>query len=340
MNVLRNRMTECLRGSAMAAAVLCCDVASAGWYDDGKVLLTGGVATLDGSGGGGITPWATISGYATRDGVNGGLHYTWANLPSLQVSSYGPTIGLFDRVELSYNYSHLSLQALAGQLAVLTNAQVAGQPVFPDTGLPAWNPTLPLENYGAKVRLFGDAVYTSDSWIPQVAVGGIYTRNKNPELLKTLSAAKDQDWEAYVAATKIFFPLSTLVNVAARYTAANQRGFTGFGGCNTDRSECQADKEVRFEASIAYLLAKNTAIGGEYQQHGGNLDGKGLVANGNDLSTNVPDLKQREESDWFDLFFAYAPNKNISFVLAYAILGNIAVSPEQNGFYLSTHATF
>ena len=41
-------------------------------YNDGKVLLTGGVVTIDGAGGGGITPWATISGYGTRDGINGG----------------------------------------------------------------------------------------------------------------------------------------------------------------------------------------------------------------------------------------------------------------------------
>src|SRR5206468_3670986 len=55
--------------------------AHAGMYNDGKVLATGGVITVDGAGGGGITPWATISGYETRDGINGGLHYTFVYLP-------------------------------------------------------------------------------------------------------------------------------------------------------------------------------------------------------------------------------------------------------------------
>jgi hypothetical protein len=308
--------------------------ASADWYNDGKVLLTGGVVTIDGAGGGGITPWATISGYGTRDGINGGVHYTYANLPALQVSQYGPTIGLYDRVELSYVTSDLSLQALAGELAVILDTLGLGTP----TGLDNWNPKLKLDTYGIKVRLFGDAVYTSDSWIPQVAIGGLYKQNKSDALLTTLKASKFDDWEAYVSATKIFFPFSTLINVTGRYTAANQTGLTGFGGCNDDRSECQEDKEFRLEASIAFLLAKNTAIGAEYAQHGDNLDGKALNITG--LTLPLGALTQLEESDWFDAFFAYAPNKNISFVLAYAMLGNIAVAPDQNGFYISIHATF
>ena len=38
--------------------------------------------------------------------------------------------------------------------------------------------------------------------------------------------------------------------------------------------------------------------------------------------------------------FAYAPNKNLSFTIAYAMLGNITLTPNQSGLYLSMHATF
>ena len=38
-------------------------------FDQGKLLATGGVSAVEGEGGGGLTPWALISGYGTRDGV-------------------------------------------------------------------------------------------------------------------------------------------------------------------------------------------------------------------------------------------------------------------------------
>jgi outer membrane protein OmpA-like peptidoglycan-associated protein len=313
-----------------------------GLYDDGKVFLTGGVFTVDGAGGGGAVPWATITGYETRDGINGGAGFTYANLPALQLTVFGAAVGFFDRFELSYAKHDLSLN-----LSNLDTAALAAESAGLDLGTNPWNTTIQMDVIGAKLRLFGDAVYTSDSWIPQVAVGGLWKKNGNEELVHTLGAAEAKDWEAYVAATKVFFRYSTLVNVTARYTSANQIGLTGFGSCDED-GNCENKKEVRFEASVAHLVAKNTAIGFEYQQHGDNLDGRSVNLGGLDLSglTDLiggglaSSLEQRKESDWWDIFFAYAPNKKISFVIAYLMLGNISVSPDNNGFYFSTHLTF
>lgn len=346
-----------LKGSALrrstgavllgALAALHTGNASARLYNDGKVLLTGGVFTVDGAGGGGAVPWATITGYESRDGVNGGVGFTHANLPALQLNVIGGAVGFYDRFELSYATHRLSL-SLPNLDTVALAAEAAGM----DLGTNPWNNTIKMDVYGAKLRLFGDAVYTSDSWIPQVAVGGLYKENKNEEFVHTLGADKAKDWEAYVAATKVFFPISTLVNVTARYTAANQIGLTGFGSCDED-GNCESDKEVRFELSVAHLLAKNTAIGFEYQQHGDNLDGRSVNLGDMD-ATQVADLlagtpggagmadslRQGNEGDWKDIFFAYAPNKNMSFVIAYLMLGDISVAPDQNGFYFSVHATF
>ncbi len=113
--------------------------------------------------------------------------------------------------------------------------------------------------------------------------------------------------------------------------------------------------------SIATLVAKNTAFGAEYAQHGTSLDNVGVNLNGlgtqdivgavTDLLGPVTDVAgvslenlestlTQHEDDWYDLFFAYAPNKRISFVVAYAMLGNITLTPDQHGFYFSTHLTF
>lgn len=318
----------------VTAASLFSGSALAGWYNDGKVLATGGVITVDGAGGGGITPWATISGYGTRDGINGGLHYTWVYLPDYSLNSYGATVGFFDRFELSYTNSVLPTGSTFDTVGLLSNA--AGT----NTGIEPFNTTIKMDVFGAKLRLFGEAIYDSDNLIPQVAIGAFYKKNHNEELLKTLKANKAKDYEYYICATKIIFPWNTLFNVTARYTSANQTGLTGFGGEDGNK------KEVRWEGSIAYLLAKNTAIGAEYQQHGDNQDGKSVDVGTVDAGVLTPLLGStggtltQHEDDWYDLFFAYLPNKNLSFTLAYAMLGNITLTPDQNGFYISMHATF
>ncbi|HKY90354.1 MAG TPA: DUF3034 family protein [Nevskiaceae bacterium] len=338
MKGIRGRTLRNLLG---ATALLTSGGAHAsGLLNDGKVFLTGGVVTVDGAGGGGITPWATITGYETRDGINGGLHYTFVYLPDYSLNSYGAAVGFYDRFELSYTHSTLPTGSTFDTVGLLADT------LGIETGIEPFNTTIGLNVYGAKLRLIGDAVYTSDSLIPQIAVGGFYKKNDSKELLRTLQADKSKDWEAYICATKVYLAYSTLLNVTARYTSANQTGLTGFGGPDGN------DKEVRWEGSVAFLLTKNTAIGGEFQQHGDNLDGVGVDLNGLDTggllgtvvdAVGLDRLNQtltQYEDDWYDLFFAYAPNKNLSFTMAYAMLGNITLTPDQHGFYFSLHATF
>ncbi len=303
-------------------------------YNDGKVLATGGVSMTDGAGGGGITPWATITGYGTRDGINGDVHYTYVYLPNYTLNSFGAAVGLWDRVELSYTNDVLPTGSTFNTVGLL--AKAAGI----STGIDPWNTAIKMDVYGAKVRLFGEAIYDSDNLIPQVALGGFYKVNHNAALLKTLQADKAKDWEAYISATKIFFPINTLVNVTLRYTSANETGLTGFGGPNGDK------KQIRPEVSLAYLLNKGTAIGMEYQKHGNNLEGKsvnlgGLVVPGSLGSTlGLGSTLTQHESDWYDAFVAFFPSKNLSITMAYAMLGNITLTPNQNGYYVSLQASF
>lgn len=350
--------TRWIKGLAFVALSMVSSHSWAGLYDDGKVFLTGGVFTVDGAGGGGAVPWATITGYETRDGINGGVGFTYVQLPNYSLNFLGGSIGFFDRFELSYvntkvstNLGNVDTVALVASVLNLDN----------NLGLDPNGSNLHMETYGAKLRLFGDAVYTSDSYLPQTAIGAFYKVNSTKEFVKTLSAAEDKDWEAYMAFTKVFFRYSTLVNLTVRYTSANQIGLTGFGSCDNGHRNCNNDKEFRVEFSTAYLLQKNFAIGGEYQQHGnqqknkpvdtGDLlagDGNGGLLNpivgglvgGVIGATNLRDSLVQNESDWYDVFAAYAPSKNYSITIAYLFLGDIAVAREQNGLYLSLHATF
>jgi len=340
-----------------ACATLCAvmsGTAQAGVYDAGKVLATSGVNITDGAAGGGVTPWAVIAGYETNQGINGSIHYTYANLPNYSLNSLGAAIGFYDRLELSYAYDILPTGSTFNTVGLLTNTLNGGG--ANDSGIDPFNTSIRMDIFGAKVRVLGESIYDSDNLLPQVALGGFYKINHNKELMNTLLANKAKDFEAYVAITKIFFPLDLLVNVTVRYTAANQTGLTGFGGPNKN------SREFRPEVSFAYLLAKNVAIGAEYAAHGKNTDGRGVDVGGIDTSAlgaitgalnnigvggpvgqianNVNDTLTQRESDWFDVFFAYFPNKNLSFVAAYANLGNITLTPKQTGAYFSVQASF
>ncbi len=327
------------RSITLCAAVLGSMTANAELFNTGKVLATGGVSMVDGAGGGGITPWATITGYATRDGINGDLHYTYVFLPDYQLQSLGGAMGFWDRFELSYTQSILTTGGTYDTVGLVTDTLGA------DTGIEPFNTTITMDVYGAKVRVFGDAIYDSDNLIPQIAIGAFYKENKNEELLTTLHAEEADGWEYYIAATKIFFPFNTLFNYTLRYTDANQTGLTGFGGPNSDGAE------FRSELSVGYLLRKDTVIGFEWTQHGENTHGSSVELTGLDVGTLQPVLElaglgdvshtlTQRESDWFDAFIAYFPNKNFSMTFAYANLGDIVITPDQHGFYLSLQASF
>lgn len=213
----------------------------------GKLLLTGGVSTVEGSGGGGLATWATTSGYGDRDGIGGNVHATYVNLPDYELRSWGGAVSLWDRVELSAARQEFDTGATGAALGL-------GQGF-----------TFTQDVVGVKVRLFGDAVYDQDAWAPQVAVGVQHKSNDQGGVIAAVGGRDDEGTEYYVAATKLFLAQSLLVSGAVRYTNANQTGLLGFGG---DRND---DLEPQFEGSVAYLLSPRLAVGAEYRTKPDNL---------------------------------------------------------------------
>ena len=80
--------------------------------DMGKLMATAGVIQVEGAGGGGLVPWATITGYGSRDSYGANVHYTYVGTQDYKLASYGVAVGIADRVELS-----LAKQRFTGSLA-------------------------------------------------------------------------------------------------------------------------------------------------------------------------------------------------------------------------------
>ena len=84
----------------------------------GKLKLTRGISTIEGQGGGGLTPWALITGNETDRGVGGTAHVTAVELPDHAFFSYGAALGLFDRVELSYTRQEFDTRDVGAALGL------------------------------------------------------------------------------------------------------------------------------------------------------------------------------------------------------------------------------
>ena len=281
----------------------------------GKLVLTGGVSTIEGAAGGGLTPWAVIGTQATENEWGIAANITQARTDDYTVDTQGLTFAWDERIEFS-----LGSQTLDTGI----------------TGIALGVPGLDLEQtiVGVKYRLFGEAVLDADTWLRQVSVGLQHKRLDAAGLEPTLNAlgAEDSGTDAYISATKLFLKQGVLVNGTLRATKANQNGFLGFG---SRLGGDDTDYELMPEFSVAKLLKDNLAIGAEYRFMPNKLEAAGRAAGlGNGLAAD----------DWMDVFVAWAPTKNVSLTAAYVDLGRIVPGTtngrDQTGFYLSAQFAF
>ena len=265
------------------------------WFDQGKLLATGGVSQVEGAGGGGLGAWALISGYGSDHGAGVNGHYTTVLLPDYRLDTLGVGIGLFDRLELSYAWAAFDTMDVGTALG-LGKGFTFHQNIF-----------------GAKLRLFGDAIYDQDNWLPQVSAGLQHKENDRGAVIAAVGGKASVGTDYYIAASKLFLAQSLLANATLRFTKANQLGILGFGGGKHD------DYSAQFEGSLAWLASRDFAVGIEAR-------------------TKPSNLAIAKEQDAYDVFAAWFPCKNFSVTAAYADLGNVVIKDHQRGFYLSLQA--
>jgi hypothetical protein len=217
------------------------------WFDSGRLLATAGVSQVEGAGGGGLAPWALITGYGTRDAIGANVHATYVPLSDFTLTTAGAAVGLFDRIEISGARQAFDTGTTGSKLG-LGNGFTFHQNIF-----------------GAKVKIVGDAVYDQDSWLPQIAFGIQYKTDDRGAVIHAIGGRETHGVDYYLSATKVFLGESLLANVTIRETKANQFGILGFGG---DKDNGYS---TEFEGSLALLLSRRIAIGAEYRTKPDNL---------------------------------------------------------------------
>ncbi|MER2494213.1 DUF3034 family protein [Catenovulum sediminis] len=227
-----------IRFIKILALSLICQSALAG---EGKLLSTAGLTQIEGSAGGGLTPWASIAGYDTQDEISASVFTTQVKVDDYRLHSTGIALGLHDRVELSATRQTFDLTTLGGDIE--------------------------QNIYGVKIRLFGDLIYTS--W-PQISAGVQHKKLADGAIAQALGAASyTSGSDYYLSATKVHLGAvngyNLLWNITARASKANQTGLLGYGGVNGD------SHELLLEGSLGVLLSREIAVGLEYRQKPDNL---------------------------------------------------------------------
>ncbi len=294
--------------------------AAAANADTGKLLLTGGVSAISGAAGGGLTPWAVIGTNATRSEFGVSAFATRATTQDYGLNIFGAALAYNERFEVS-----LARQDFDASPSIALNG-IAPFGINPGQ-------RINMDVLGLKLKVAGDAVLDSDSFMPQIAIG-LEHKNVAPGSLNSVFnflGTKTSGTDVYVSATKLFLAQGLLLNGTLRYTNANQNGLLGFGSNAPGKDGYSLMPEV----SIAYLLSKNWAIGAEYRFKPNNLQALGQAAGLGDALA---------EDDWKDIFVAWAPTKNASLTFAYVDLGRIVPgvtnNRSQTGFYLSAQLAF
>jgi len=303
------------------------------FFDQGKLTATGGVNTISGASGGGIVPWALIGGDDTNKEIGGSVFYSHVFLNNFNVNVYGGTADFFDRFEVSYARQNFNLGTAGPDLdnkiiaglglsAGTTPADLPHSLQFPK------NSSLNQDIFGAKLRVYGNAVYDQFSYVPQISIGYQYHHNENVSTIRAIGSKPDGN-EYYLAATKIWidglFGHYTTLSATLDFTNAVQNGLLGFGGVGQ-----KTGYHVEPEFSGGWFVTRNLVVGGEYKflPH---FQQVGYVPLGNEFSKN---------SNWEDLYVAFFPIKQASITLAYVNLGSVASFGGQNGLYVSLNSSF
>lgn len=208
--------------------------------DESKLIATAGLSQIEGAGGGGIVPWATLSGYDTQDQVSVSAALSQVDLADYRLNVQAISASFYDQFEISLAHQRLDLKTLGGDIK--------------------------MNIVGAKYKLYGDAVYSS---LPQLSVGMQYKTLEDKAIANALGAVSTSGTDFYLAATKIHLAAiggyNAVWNITARASKANELGLLGFGGQGND------NYQMMFEASAGILFSRHVAIGLEYRQKPDNL---------------------------------------------------------------------
>ena len=84
---------------------------------DGKLIGTAGLTQIEGAGGGGLVPWATLSGYDSEDQISASSAVTVVDVDDYRLNAFGMSALFMIVLKSACHISALILNPLAARYA-------------------------------------------------------------------------------------------------------------------------------------------------------------------------------------------------------------------------------
>ncbi len=242
LKMMERRQALLTMGVIMALAT----VGSVRAADEGRLLATGGLVSIEGAAGGGIVPMAVLAGLSTDPGWDWVAGASHSAVTDFSLDTLGVAASFNDRFEISLARQQLGIDFGHG------------------TGLPE---NIRQTIIGAKLKLGGDLIFGT---VPLMSAGLQWKHNDDFALAEALGAEDDSGLDAYFSVSRLHldgpFHRNWLFNGTLRATRANETGLLGFGGGRRDGYQLVG------EVSTAMFFNPQWALGVEYRQKPQNLD--------------------------------------------------------------------
>jgi hypothetical protein len=279
--------------------------------------------TIEGVGGGGITPMAYLVNPAKEGDVFGkpAVGATYIRLGRKNLDALTITENLFGWIELGFAADRLGLGTLpsdiytatGGALSInnsdvwLYNFNLRGLLIKENADDYQWVPAVTL---GADLKYNADIQNISDE-LPGVLTGIGYSNNTSVDI--TLTATK--------TLPKAFFGRPLIISAGLRESQGANLGFLGF----TDKYRAS------FEGNLCILPYDRLLLGYEFRQKTNPFTGEVVVGNYSLIGN---------ENNWHAFDAAYIINNRTTLVAGAAVLGNLANAKADNGWFLQLKYEF
>jgi hypothetical protein len=268
------------------------------------------VHTIEGYGGGAITPTAYLVNAGPKDELFGrpsiaGTYLWIGHGKNLETASITET--LFGRLELGYGFNRFGIGDLRGAIQQNTGVDVGQNEVY-------------LHNFNARFLAIEENSFNQE-WLPAVTAGVQYKYNDGINsidnklggaLTNNFGLSDNQGVDVTLTASKTFgnvFGRPLIVSAGLRNSSAAWIGYLGFGD----------ERSTTFEGNVIYVPFDWLALGYEYRQKS------------NPFNTEVAGLVGGED-DLHAVSAIFIPNKNLTIALVYGYLGTVANSDGNHAY--------
>lgn len=267
--------------------------------------------TIEGYGGGAITPMAYLVNPGPKDQVFGKPSAAFSNViagkKNLQAVTLTET--LFGRFELGYGLNRFGIGTLDEDIQKATGVDIEREEVY-------------LHNFNIRTALIDEGSF-GQSWLPAITGGVHFKVNDgiqaiNKRLGGALSSIGYEDAAGVdftLTASKTLVQSWTLnrpliVSAGLRNSSASQLGFLGFGD----------HREFTFEGNVAYLPFDWLLVAYEFRQKANPYD-------------QIPGLVG-DEDNWHAIDVSWIINSHATLVGGWGGLGELANTTENGAWFL------